>query len=173
MVLQKSETVAELTDSIKKSVGIYLADFTGVKVEAVTALRANLREKGIGMRVAKNTLIRRAFHENGIKFLDPYLVGPTALIFSDDQDPILPAKMLVDFHKTNDGRMSVKSVSFDGQKYDGKQIEDLAKMPGKRELQAQVVSIALGAGARVIGLIQGPGSMVAGQIKALVEKLEG
>ena len=170
---KKTETVTGLTDRIKKSSGLYIADFSRITVGTVTALRADLRKKGIGMKVAKNTLIRRALADAGVKGLDSHLTGPTAVIMADDQDPMAPAKALVEFHKTNENMLPVKVVHIDGAQYPGEKLIALAKMPGKRELQAQVVSLALGPGAQLAGLIKGPGAKIAGQIKALVEKLEG
>jgi large subunit ribosomal protein L10 len=170
---KKSEVVSRLTESIRNSTGIYIADFTGITVGTVTTLRANLRVKGIGMRVAKNTLIRRALEAAGIKGLEKHLVGPSALITADDQDPTAPAKMLTAFHKDNENILPLKAIYIDGQQYSGSRVSELAKMPGKRELQAQVITLALGPGAQVIGLIKGPGAKIAGQVKALVEKLEG
>ena len=172
-VEKKSQAVSQLTAEIKKSAGLYIADFTGVTVGTVTALRANLRRKGIRMKVAKNTLIRRSLESAGVKGLDKHLIGPTIVIMSDDQDPMAPAKALTDFHKTNEGVLPVKAVHIDGSVYPGEKLSVLAKMPGKRELQAAVVGLALGPGAGVAGLIKGPGAKLAGQIKALVEKLEG
>jgi large subunit ribosomal protein L10 len=169
---KKSTVIAELESSFKTSPGIYIADFTGITVEKVTGLRASLRKKGIKMKVAKNTLIKRALAQAGIKGLDSHLVGPTAVIISDDQDPMAPAKALVEFHKTNENDMPVKVVSIDGAAYPGSQLTALSKMPGKRELQASVVSLALGPGANLLGLIKGPGSRIASQIQAQIEKLE-
>lgn len=170
---KKSAVISNLETNFKSSLGIYIADFTGITVEKVTALRSSLRKKGIKVKVAKNTLIKRALNQAGIKGLDSHLVGPTAVIMSDDQDPMAPAKALVEFHKTNEGVLPVKVVSIDGAAYPGAQLAALAKMPGKRELQASVVSLALGPGSKVAGIIKGPGAKIAGQIKAQIEKLEG
>jgi large subunit ribosomal protein L10 len=125
------------------------------------------------MKVAKNTLIKRALAGAGIKGLDSHLVGPTAVIFSDDQDPMAPAKALVEFHKANEGMLPVKVVSIDGAAYPGNQLAALAKMPGKRDLQASIISLALGPGQKIAGILKGPGAKIAGQIKAQIEKLEG
>src|SRR3954466_2849853 len=172
-VNKKADVIAMLEASIKKTTGIYIADFSRVTVQTVTALRANLHRKGITMKVAKNTLIKRALDGAGIKGLEKHLVGPTAVIFADDQDPMAPAKALVEFHKTNEGVLPVKVVHIDGSAYPGNQLGTLAKMPGKRELQASIITLAMGPGAQVIGLIKGPGAKIAGQIKAQIEKLEG
>ena len=107
----------------------------------------------------------------GIHGLEKHLAGPTAVIMAGE-DPMAPAKALVEFHKTNEDMLPVKVVHIDGSQYPGAHLSALAKMPGKRELQAQVVSLALGPGARLAGILKGPGAKLAGQIKALVEKLE-
>lgn len=172
-VEKKKETTTALTADIKKSTGLYIADFTRITVGVVTALRADLRRKGIKMKVAKNTLIRRSLAEAGVKGLDAHLVGPTAVILADDQDPMAPAKALVEFHKANEGVLPVKIVSIDGAVYPGDKIAALAKMPGKRELQANVVRLALGPGSNLAAILKGPGSKIAGAIKAHIEKLEG
>ena len=172
-VNQKAKVISELSEHLKQSTGLYITDFSRITVQTVTALRADLRKKGMRMKVAKNTLIKRALDEAGVKGLEKHLVGPTAIIMADDQDPMAPAKALVEFHKKNEGILPLKAVHIDGQAYGGEQLASLAKMPGKRELQASIVTLAMGPGAQVIGLIKGPGSKIAGQIKAHIEKLEG
>ena len=173
MPIAKSEVVSQLTESLKTASGVYLADFTGVTVEQVTQLRSTLRQKGVTMRVAKNTLIQRALANVGVEGLDKYLAGPTAVILADAEDPIAPAKLLVEFLKKNDSvTLKTKVAHMDGQAYDGAQIVTLSKMPGKIELQAQVVTLALGPGSTLLALVKGPGSAVASQIQSLVSKLE-
>ena len=172
MPASKKDAVAEITESLKGSSGVYLADFTGLTVEKVTVLRSTLRAKGLSMRVSKNTLIKRALSNAGVQGLDKYLVGPTAVILADNEDPMAPAKLLVDFLKTNEDALKIKTVHIDGQAYPGDQLGTLAKMPGKRELQAQVITLAMGPGSNLLALLKGPGSKVASQIQALVEKIE-
>jgi large subunit ribosomal protein L10 len=173
MTIAKSEVVSQLTESFKAASGVYLADFTGVTVEQVTQLRSALRKKGVTMRVAKNTLIQRALANVGVEGLDKYLAGPTAVILADAEDPIAPAKLLVEFLKKNESvTLKTKVAHMDGQAYDGAQLVTLSKMPGKRELQAQVVTLAMGPGSNLLALIKGPASAIASQIQSLVSKIE-
>lgn len=172
MAASKTEVVAQLTESFKASSGVYLADFTGLTVEKVTALRAELRKKGVTMRVAKNTLIQRALADAGVQGLDKWLAGPTAVILADAEDPMAPAKLVVEFLKKNEKALSMKGIHIDGTSYDGGEVQSLSKMPGKRELQAQVVTLAMSPGAKLVALFKGPGSAVASQIQSLVSKLE-
>jgi large subunit ribosomal protein L10 len=172
MTIAKSEVVSQLTESLKGSSGVYLANFTGLTVDKVTVLRSELRKKGVVMRVAKNTLIKRALANVGVEGLDKWLTGPTAVILADSEDPMAPAKLLVEFLKKNENALSMKAIHIDGQAYTGDQVQSLAKMPGKRELQAQVVTLALSPGANLVALFRGPGSAVASQIQARVSKIE-
>jgi large subunit ribosomal protein L10 len=169
---EKKLRVQELVDKVNTSAGFYLADFFGIDVEKITQLRAALREKGARMIVVKNTVLRRVIDDCQLKGLDKYLVGPTSIILASEDDPLLPAKVIADFHKGNKDLLQVKAIKIEEQIYEGEKVKEFSKMPGKREMQAQIISIAMGAGASLIGIIKGPGSKIAGQVKSLVEKLE-
>ncbi len=169
---EKKGVVESLIDDVNNASAIYLADYKGINVPTLSGLRSSFKEKGVHMQVVKNTLLKRVFEKCEITGLDEYLIGPTSLILADAEDPAQPAKIIVDFQKENDGFLEVKGVQMDSQNYAGDSIKDLAKMPGKRELQATIISLAMSPGANLIGYIKGPGSTIAGQIKALVEKLE-
>ncbi|MBF0433050.1 MAG: 50S ribosomal protein L10, partial [Fibrobacteria bacterium] len=84
---EKKKVVEEVVEQVKKTSGIYLADITGINVESITAFRAELREKGIFMRVVKNTLLKNVFEKCKVTGLDEYLVGQTSLILATENDP--------------------------------------------------------------------------------------
>ena len=168
---KKTEIVSELVDYIKDAGAVYLLDYTGLPVTKDNALRKVLNTKNINYKVSKNTLIKRALAECGVVGLDEYLVGVSAVLLGDSEDPMLPAKEIVAFLKENSKAITVKGINLDGEMVDAT-VEDVAKMPGRLELIASIVSIACGPGATLVGLIQGPGSTIAGQLKALEEKLE-
>src|SRR6266511_1360750 len=92
---EKLEKVSELTERIRGSRAMFIADYRGLTVADVTELRRTLRESGARFTVAKNTLLRRAAGEAGVDGLDDLLQGPTAVAFVDS-DPITAAKSLVD-----------------------------------------------------------------------------
>jgi large subunit ribosomal protein L10 len=169
---EKKQIVDALTDKVKIASGFYLADFFKINVEKITALRADLKEKGATMVVTKNTFLKRVFKNCEIEGMDEYLVNATSIIIASPDDPITPAKVIADFHKENTDLLKVKVVKVENDIMQGDKIKELAKMPGKIELQGQIVSIMMGPGANLIGLIKGPGGIVAGQVKSLIEKLE-
>lgn len=168
----KKSTTQEIEDALVGFGAVYLVDFGRIKVQDDVELRKTLRKQGIFYRVAKNTLIRRALHKAGVTNLDGLLEKPTAILVGSVEDPVAPARAIVEFQKTHAGLLESKASWIDGDVFPGKQIADVAKMPGKRELQAQVISLFLSPGATLVGLIKGPGSQIASQVDALVKRLD-
>jgi len=169
---KKQELVDSLAKDFSSAAAVYLLDFERIKVSQDNALRMNLRKKGIEYKAAKNRLIREALKKAKISGLDSYLKGATSFMLGSAEDPMLPAREVVEFHKANPEVLKPKGISLDGSSLKGAELENLAKMPGKNEILGQVISLMLSPGANLIALIKGPGSKIAGQIKALEEKLE-
>ena len=117
--------------------GLYLADFSGMTVQSLSLLRKRCREQGVQFRVIKNTLLKRAFNERGIKELDDHLVGPTGLVFSPVNE-MAPAKILSDFAKECE-KPGVKAAVVDGRLYDTKAITQLAKLTSREVLLSQLI----------------------------------
>ena len=82
---QKKEEVTKLANKIKEAKLVLLTDYRGINVENVTELRAELRKVGGEYTVIKNNITRRALTEAGIEGLDEQLVGPTAVIMSNEE----------------------------------------------------------------------------------------
>ena len=89
------------------------------------------------------------------------LVGATSVMVGFADDPLLPAREIEAFHKANPGFLVAKSIFLDGETLPGSQVVNLSKIPDRKGMIAQVVSIILG-----------PGSTIAGQLKTIQEKLE-
>ena len=135
---EKAAVLKDTAERIKDVRGIYLADFSGMTVMSLSLLRKRCREQGVQFRVIKNTLLKRAFNERGIKELDEHLVGPTGLVFSPDNE-MAPAKILADFAKEFE-RPRLKAAVVDGRLYDDKAIVRLAKLPSREVLLSQVIA---------------------------------
>lgn len=153
---QKQVTVTELAEQIRGASSLYFVDFTGMSVKEDQAFRAEILEKGATMRVAKNTLIKRALNAVG----DVYegieqFKGQTAIIFSTD-DAIGPAKVIrKHFDKTQ--RPGLKLAFIEGQTFDGSQLKQVAEFPSREELMASIV-----------GSINAPVSGIHGAISAVM-----
>ena len=136
--IEKEQVVKDTSERIQGVNAIYLADFTGMSVEKISLLRRKCREQKVQFRVIKNTLLKRAFHERGITELDPYLVGPTGLVFSPESE-ITPAQVLSGFAKEHE-QPRVKAAVLDGRLFDEKAIQKLATLPSREVLLSQVLA---------------------------------
>jgi large subunit ribosomal protein L10 len=134
---QKVKILQETSESLEGIRGVYLADFSGMNVEMLSLLRRKCREQQVQFRVVKNTLLKRAFHERGIKDLDPYLEGPTSLVFSPVSE-VSPAKILSEFARQRE-RPRIKAAVVDGRLYDDQAVAVLATLPSYEVMLSQVL----------------------------------
>ena len=158
---QKKQQVSELCEAFKgANVGV-LVNYSGISVEKDTKLRKELREAGCEYKVVKNTLLSRAFQEAGIDGLDEHLKGSTAIAYSDKGYTEAP-KILSDYIKANPNTtFAVKAGFIDGGAGDATGIEELAKLPPKEVLLAQVLG-------GLNGPIQGMANVCSGALRSLV-----
>lgn len=157
---EKIAKVEELASIMSEAKVIYLADFTGVDVASVTALRDKLREASVQYHVVKNRLVKRAAETAGITGMDEFLTGPTAMALSQE-DPVAPAKILQDFIDGG-GKLAIKTGFIDGQFLSENQVQALAKLPSREQLLSNVV-----------GGIQAPLYGLAGALNGLLRNLVG
>jgi len=135
---QKEAILKDTAERIADVNGFYLADFSGLTVEAMTKLRKQCRDQGVHFRVIKNTLLRRAFNDRGITALDEFIVGNTGLVYSSTSETA-PAKILADFAKENE-KLKLKAAVLDGKLFDSKAVARLAALPSRDVLLSQVLS---------------------------------
>lgn len=155
---QKETIVAGLIESLRETAGLYLIDFTGLKVSETIALRRAFKSKGVKFKVAKNTLIKRAADEvGGFDIPDTYLKGQSGLAFGFD-DPSIPAKVLKEYLEKNKAeKPTLKVAIIDKQVFDGKRLKELASLPSREDMIAAI-----------IGSIHAPVSGIVGSINAVL-----
>jgi len=132
----KKEVVAEMSARLKKAQTVVLADYRGLGVEAITALRSQARASGVYLRGVKNTLARRAVQGTPFEKLADQMVGPLAYGISDD--PVTAAKVLHAYAKSND-KLVIKGGAMPGQVMSAKEVGQLATMPSREELLAKLL----------------------------------
>ena len=98
---QKKAVVAEVADAANNALAAVAAEYRGLTVEEMTELRAKAREDGVFLRVAKNTLVRRAVEGTEFECIQDSLTGPILLAFSMD-DPGAAARLVKDYSKSHD-----------------------------------------------------------------------
>jgi large subunit ribosomal protein L10 len=149
----KKRVTEELAEQLEANGTIYLTDFTGLNVKAITEFRAQLREQGLGYRVVKNTLMKRALEGLDLPDLSEHLEGPTALVLSES-DPVAPAKVVKDFASENDERPVIKIGVVDRRSVEPDQIRRMAELPSHDELLGSIagsLTASVGGIASVLG----------------------
>jgi len=133
---EKKAVVAEIGGQVAKAQAIVLAEYRGIEVGDMTALRKKARESGVYLRVLKNTLARRAVADTPFSGLAEHMVGPLAYGISDD--PVAVAKVLHEFAKGND-KFVIKAGAMANFVMSPKDIAQLATMPSREELLAKLL----------------------------------
>ena len=137
----KQQIVSEVNQAASSALSAVLADYRGVTVEDMTALRENARANKVYLRVVRNTLLKRAVADTEFECIQGALVGPTILAFSQE-DPGAAARVLKDFAKENDD-FEIKALSVGGQLMDASQIDVLAKLPTLDQARSTLMSVML------------------------------
>ena len=133
---EKKAVVAEVSAQIAKAQGIFVAEYRGLEVGSMTALRAKARSSGVYLRVLKNTLARRAVAGTPFDKLTEKMVGP--LVYGISPDPVATAKVLNDFAKMNE-KLVIKAGSMRNALISATEVKELALMPSREQLIAQLL----------------------------------
>jgi large subunit ribosomal protein L10 len=133
---QKKAVVVEVSEQVSTAQAIIVAEYRGLQVGEMTALRAQARKSGVYLRVLKNTLVRRAVEGTPFSGLANEMVGP--LVFGISSDPVSAAKVLSDFAKAND-KFIIKAGAMPNQVMDVKGVQALASLPSREELLAKLL----------------------------------
>jgi large subunit ribosomal protein L10 len=138
----KAAELAALEGLFQGADAAVLIDFKGINVPQVTELRRELRKAKAEYRVVKNTLARRALAGTPYAVLTAHFEGTTAVAYTGE-DPVGLAKTLTTFMK-NAPTLKIKAAVVQGQAIKPADVTDLANMPGKPELYAQLLSVLQG-----------------------------
>jgi large subunit ribosomal protein L10 len=167
----KERLVAELTERLKASETMIVADYRGLTVTEIDDLRTKLLEHGARFSVVKNTLTKRAAESAGVDALLALLDGPTAIAFLEtDGDPVAVAKALDDAAKSD--VLVIKGGLLDGAEIQADDVKRLAKLPPADTLRAQLVGALAGSLTTVVGLFAAPMRDIVGVIDARIRQLE-
>ena len=140
---RKHELVGEIKETFADVMSVVLADYRGVDVPTVTAMRDDFRDAGCGYRVLKNTLVKIAIKDSELEPISTLLSGPTAVIWSHES-PTAPAKIAVKWAKEAK-HFEIKGGFFEGEVLDLAGVTQLSAMPDKPELQAMLLMTFLAA----------------------------
>lgn len=158
---QKEAFVAGFQERLGRAEAIYLTDFTGLNVKAMTTLRSQLKKSGCEYLVVKNRLVRRALAETEIPDISQFLEGPTGVVFGD-HDAAAAARTVTEFARENGDRPVFKVGVLERSVLDAAQIHKVASLPPREELLSQVA-----------GVLSAPMSALAGAMSGKLEEMAG
>jgi large subunit ribosomal protein L10 len=136
---QKKAVVAEVADVAGKALAAVAAEYRGLTVEEMTDLRAKARAGGVYLKVAKNTLVRRAVEGTEYECLQDSLTGPLLFAFSME-DPGAAARLVKDYSKDHD-KLIARLVAVGGELYDASELERLSSLPTYDQAIAMLMGV--------------------------------
>jgi large subunit ribosomal protein L10 len=167
----KERLVAELTERLRTTDTLLVADYRGLTMPQIDELRTKLLEHGARFAVVKNTLTRRAAEAAGNDTLLALLEGPTAIAFLESGgDPVAVAKALVDAARET-RVLEVRGGLLEGRPVEPSEIESLAKLPPLDVLRGQVLGAITAPLTAIIGLFTAPLQDLYGLLDARIEQL--
>ncbi|MDR2019530.1 MAG: 50S ribosomal protein L10 [Treponema sp.] len=164
----KTAAINELKESFGNSPDFIFADYRGLTVEQITALRKQLRAKEARFKVVKNNFARIAFEQLFAPDVSAYLVGPTAVAISP-RDSNEVARILFDFAKEAP-TLKVKGGLVGSSIYSDKQVEAFSKLPGRLQLISMLMSVMNGPARNLAGALNDVNARLVRTVKAIADK---
>jgi large subunit ribosomal protein L10 len=169
----KEQVVAELTERLRSSETLLVADYRGLTMTQIDTLRTRLLESGARFTVVKNTLTRRAAEAAGADALLALLEGPSAIAFLEaDGDMIAAAKALADSARET-RVLAIRGGIMQGRTVTAEEVETLAKLPSVDVLRGQVLGAIVAPLGALLGLVTAPLQNLHGLIDARIDQLGG
>ena len=167
---QKQEQLNELKQKLGRATSVIVADYRGLDVFAVNALRAKLRATGsCEYRVVKNSILRRACEGTGVASIATHAKGPTAVALAFG-DPVALAKTLVDFAKQHEV-FQLRAGVLEGKALDKTEIATLATLPSLDELRGRLVGLLSAPAQKLVMVLAAPAAQLARVTEARSKKL--
>lgn len=155
---QKQAYIESLNSELSNAATVVVVHYKGLNVDEINDLRSKMRQAGGSFKVTKNTLTKLALEGTSYESIAEFLSGPTAIGYSED--PVAPAKALVDYANENE-KLQLLGGAFGDQQLDVNGIKDLSKMPSLDELRAKIVGMLNTPATRIAGVLQAPAGQLA------------
>jgi large subunit ribosomal protein L10 len=169
----KERIVGELAERLKATETLIVADYRGLTMKEVDALRGELLQHGARFTIVKNSLTRRAAEGAGADAVLALLDGPTAIAFLDtDGDPVAVAKALADTARSTKV-LEVRGGVLEGRVMTADEVGELAKLPPADVLRSQVLGAVAAPLYAIVGLFTAPLQDLHGLLQARIDQLGG
>jgi len=150
---EKATIVEELNGKFSEAKIAIVTDYQGMSVPVLEVLRRELKKTNAEIRVAKNTLLRRAIEGTAYAEMADACIGTTAITMSYE-DPVAPAKAIVDFAKDNP-QLAIRAACMDGKVLSADDLVALSKLPSKEALLGQLLSVMNGVPTGFVRVLNG------------------
>jgi len=168
----KENAVAELTERLRSAETLLVADYRGLTMPQIDALRSRLLESGARFTVVKNTLTRRAAEAAGADALLTLLEGPSAIAFLEAEgDMVAAAKALADAARET-RVLEIRGGVMQGRTMTAAEVESLATLPSLEILRGQVLGAIVAPITALAGLVNAPLQNLYGLLEARIEQLQ-
>jgi len=154
---EKSDLVKTLHNTFEGSTSVVVVHCNGLTVSESTELRNKMREENCNFKVTKNKIARLALKETKYRYMDDMFKGPTAI--GSSNDPVMAAKVLVDFAKDNE-KLIIIGGGLEDKPLSKKDVEALAKLPSLNDLRGKIVGLLQAPASKLVRLTMEPASQV-------------
>lgn len=169
---QKEQVLGEIKEAWQNVASVIIADYKGITVPVVTAMRDDFRKNGCHYRVIKNSLVKIAVKGSKMEPITSLMTGTTAVIWTTGEAPQPPAKIALKWAK-EEPKFQIKGGFYEGQLLDKAGIEALSTMPGKNEIRASMLMTFLAGPQSFVAQIAAPIQNFAYLLDARKRHLEG
>ncbi len=164
---RKNALIDQYSEWLKQSKALVLTQYVGLTMKDIDNLRAKVRENGGEFHIVKNTLVQRAFEQNGYKIEKNQLEGSSAIVFAFTDAPAT-AKTITDFAKSSEF-LKIKGGFLEKQALTPEGVKALAELPPLPVVRAQLLGTLLAPASKLVRTLAEPGRMIAAVIKAHAE----
>lgn len=166
---EKRAVLDEITENLKKSNAIYVANYSGLSVDEANQLRGAFRKGNVFYKVYKNKLMKLAMEKvGGYDDIIPTLTKQNGFAFVEEELSA-PAKVLKDFIKDKN-KPEFRAAIVDGEYFGEDKLDTLAAMKSKNEIIADVLGLLMAPINTVVGALNAQGSNIVGAVKTIAEK---
>lgn len=165
---EKASIVEELNGKFSKAKIAIVADYRGMSVAKLESLRRELKKSNAEIRVAKNTLLRRAVQGTSFEGIGDFFKGSTAVAISYD-DPVAPAKAMTGFVKANP-EFVIRSAAMEGRVLSANDLVALSSLPSREVMLGKLLSVMNEVPTSFVRVLNGVPTKMVYLLNALAEK---